>query len=117
MFYKLLIGLLTGLSFSTFTFAQQKKVEKATITTTIYCSHCEACETCGLQFKKELYKIPGLKMYQLDPSQNTITVYYSTKKTDLKGIQKAITLLGYDADDMKADPTAYAQLDDCCKQK
>lgn len=97
------------------TSAQQKESGKAVIKTVINCDHCKACETCGLNFKDHMLKIKGVKMYELDEEKMTITVYYNTKKTDLETIRKAISKLGYDADDVKADPEAYAKLDGCCK--
>lgn len=60
-------------------------------------------------------KISGVKMYELDEKKMTITVYYNSKKTDLTMIKKAISKLGYDADDVKADPKGYENLDGCCK--
>jgi periplasmic mercuric ion binding protein len=97
--------------------AQTSKNEKAVIKTAIYCDHCKACETCGKTFQGEMLKIKGVKMYELDEKNNTITVYYNGQKTDLKTIQAAITKLGYDADDMKADVAAYEKLDGCCKKE
>jgi hypothetical protein len=47
----------------------------------------------------------------------TITVYYNGKKTDLQAIKTAISNLGYDADDVKANLEAYANLDGCCKKE
>lgn len=98
--------------------AQKKSTnQKAVITTTIYCDHCDVCETCGQNFKANIYKIKGVKMYELDADNNTITLYYNTKKTDLQTIKTAITKLGYDADDLKADDIAYQNLDQCCKKE
>lgn len=105
--------------FSIFSFsvsAQNSKNEKAVIQTTIHCDHCKACETCGQSFKENLYKIPGLKMYELDEKAMTLTVFYNGKKTNLENIKTAITKLGYDADEMKADAEAYEKLDGCCKK-
>lgn len=62
-----------------------------------------------------MLKISGVKMYELDEKAMTITVYYNSKKTDLVTIKKAISQLGYDADDVKADLQAYENLDGCCK--
>jgi copper chaperone CopZ len=56
-------------------------------------------------------------MYELDEAKSTITVYYNPKKTNLQEIKTAISKLGYDADDVKADQTAYASLDGCCKKE
>ncbi len=95
--------------------AQQKNNQKAVIKTNIYCDHCKECETCGLKFKDHMLKITGVKMYELDEKKMTITVYYNSKKTDLATIKKAISKLGYDADDVKAEPQAYENLDGCCK--
>jgi mercuric ion binding protein len=105
--------------FTLFTFtlsAQNSKNEKAVIKTNIYCDHCKACETCGQNFQENLYKITGLKMYELDEKAMTLTIYYNGKKTTLNEIKTAITKLGYDADEMKADTSAYDKLDDCCKK-
>lgn len=96
--------------------AQQKTNQKAVIKTNIYCDHCKECETCGLNFKDHMLKITGVKMYELDEKAMTITVYYNSKKTDLATIKKAISKLGYDADEVKADPQAYENLDGCCKR-
>ena len=96
--------------------AQNSKNEKVVIQTTIHCDHCKACETCGQNFQDNLYKIIGLKMYELDEKAMTLTVYYNGKKTNIEKIKTAITKLGYDADEMKADPNAYEKLDGCCKK-
>lgn len=93
-----------------------KKNEKAVIKTTIHCDHCKVCETCGQLFDAEMLKIKGLKMYELDESNMTFTVHYNGQKTNLTAIKTAITKLGYDADEMKADNVAYDKLDGCCKK-
>jgi copper chaperone CopZ len=98
------------------TAAQKKNTnQKAVIKTTIYCSHCEACETCGKNFQSNIYKIKGVKTYTLDAENMTITVYYNEKKTDLATIKTAISKLGFDANEVKADLGAYNNLDNCCK--
>lgn len=109
--FALLLLLITGLSMH----AQQKESGKAIIKTVINCDHCKACETCGLNFKEHMLKIKGVKMYELDEEKMTITVYYNTKKTNLETIRIAISKLGYDADEVKADPASYEKLDGCCK--
>jgi len=96
--------------------AQSKKNQKAIIKTALNCDHCKICETCGKNFQKNLYKINGLKMYELDEKNMTIVVYFNGEKTNLQTIQTAISKLGYDADDVKADKEAYEKLDDCCKK-
>jgi len=93
----------------------QKKTQKAVIKTTINCDHCKMCETCGDLLEKKLLKQPGVQMITLDEKAMTITVIYNSKKTDLPTIKTAISQLGYDADEVKADVSAYEKLDGCCK--
>lgn len=94
---------------------ETKKIRTVTIKTSINCDHCKVCETCGDLFNKKLLKEKGVQMVLLDEEAMTIQVTYNTKKTDLLTIKKAITNLGYDADDVKASPEAYEKLDGCCK--
>ncbi len=112
---KILILIALFVSMSAFS-QKAKKIEKAVIQTSIYCDHCKACETCGKLFNDNIYDIDGLQMYELDEKAMTLTVYYNTRKTDLDRIRAAISKLGYDADDVKADPSAYEKLDGCCKK-
>lgn len=107
-------------TFSIFLFSNvasaQKTTQKAVIKTFIHCNHCKVCETCGQKFKTEMLKIKGVKMYELDDKAMTFTIYYNSKKTTLQEIKVGISKLGYDADDVKADPEAYESLDGCCKK-
>lgn len=100
----------------TTTFAQQpKKTQKAVIKTTITCDHCKECETCGHLFNQKLLREKGIQMVTLNTEKMTIEVIYNSKKTTLENIKTAISNLGYDADDIKANPEAYEKLDGCCK--
>ncbi|MES2514398.1 MAG: cation transporter [Bacteroidota bacterium] len=98
-------------------FAQKTKNTQTTvIKTKIYCDHCKQCETCGDKFNKDLYNEDGIKRVEVDAKANTITVVYDTRKTDLNKIKVLISKLGYDADEVKADPAGVAKLDGCCKK-
>jgi mercuric ion binding protein len=114
---KSIIVLLAALFFAQIAVAQKgKSNEKAVIKTAIYCDHCKQCGTCGKNFQSNILKIQGVKMYELDEKNMTITVYYNGKKTDLQTIKTAISNLGYDADEIKANVEAYESLDGCCKK-
>ena len=114
--FKTLLIVLTAILFTNTASAQkQKTVETAVIKTAIYCDHCKACESCGGRLEKSLLKEKGVQMITLDDEAMTIKVVYNTKKTDITKIKTAISRLGYDADDVKADPVAYEGLDGCCK--
>ena len=93
-----------------------KRNQKAEIKTTFYCDHCKECETCGQNFRQNLLKVKGVRMFEIDQEANMITVYYDSKKTDIRAIRTAISNLGFDADGIKANPDAYEKLDDCCKK-
>ena len=104
--------------FTANSFAQeQKTIQTAVIKTQIYCDHCKQCESCGDKFNKTLLKEKGVQMVVLDEKEMTIKVTYNSKKTDLNKIRTAISKLGFDADDVKADPVAYEGLDGCCKKQ
>jgi periplasmic mercuric ion binding protein len=96
-------------------FAAQKP-STVVIKTKIYCDHCRRCETCGFLFLKTLPFENGIKKVELDEKAMLITVLYNPKKTSPEKIREAISKLGYDADDVPADPSAYEKLDGCCKK-
>lgn len=107
----ILILLATGLSLH----AQNATVATAVITSSIVCDHCLECGTCGESIDDALLGLNGVKNISIDVKANTITVYYKPEKIALEEIKKAIVAIGYDADEMKADPHAYEKLDGCCK--
>lgn len=114
---QLIVTILFFVFFTQNSLAQNgKKNEKAVIKTNIFCDHCKECETCGKNFQTEILKINGVKMYDLDDQNMTITVYYNGKKTNIETIRTAISKLGFDADEIKADALAYENLDGCCKK-
>ena len=103
--------------FSVSAIAQKKdNIKTVVIKTMIYCDHCKQCETCGDKFNKDLYNEDGIKRVDIDSKAMTITVIYDSKKTDIDKIRLFISKLGYDADEIKADPAGVAKLDGCCKK-
>ena len=62
-----------------------------------------------------LKKVPGVTHSAVDLETKTTTVVYDMKKTDLTQIEKAISELGYQANETLADPLAYEALSGCCK--
>jgi copper chaperone CopZ len=96
--------------------SQTKKFETVIIKTNIYCDHCMECSSCSGKIEKELGFDKGIKLVKLDEKAMTITVTYNPKKTNVDEIRKTISLYGFDADDLKADPEAYSKLDECCKK-
>jgi copper chaperone CopZ len=94
----------------------QSKVATINIKSGFNCDHCKKCESCGQRIENALYAIKGIKRVDIDQKEKTLKVAYNTQKTTVDEIKKTITQIGFDADDMKADPVAYEKLDDCCKK-
>lgn len=110
------IAIVLLLLISVSSFAQKKSLDTAVVKTMIYCDHCKKCESCGGRLEKEFYFDKGIKRVTLDEKAMTLTVVYDNKKISLDKIRLAISKLGFDADDVKADPQAVAKLDGCCKK-
>lgn len=105
------------LNFSFSAHAQKTKpVKTAVIKTMIYCDHCKICESCGGRILKELYNESGIKSTSVEPKANTISVIYDSRKISIEQIRQKISQMGFDADEVKADPKAVAKLDDCCRK-
>lgn len=95
--------------------ASAQSTVTAEIKTKVYCSHCAACETCGLRFDQELYKLKGLKSFSI--AGNIIKVSYNSKKITIDKIRECISNCGYDADEVKATEAGLNSLDGCCKKQ
>lgn len=114
--FKLLFWLLAFSFFSTSMSAQKVKTAELKIQTKIYCNHCGSCEDCKPNILTHIEEVKGVKGASLDIKAMTITVFYNPKKTTPDLIRKAVTLAGFEADGIPADPAAYEALDGCCKK-
>ena len=94
----------------------QEAVKTITIKTSIACDHCMKCDDCGYNIDTSIRKAKGVKKVEIDPEKNTVEVTYRADKTSADEIRLALSKAGFDADDVKADPEAYAKLDGCCKK-
>lgn len=74
------------------------------------------CSMCKERLEKMLAFEKGIISSNLDLETHIIKVTYKNKKTTPEAIRQAISLTGYDADDVAADQKAYAKLPDCCKK-
>lgn len=110
-------GLLIMFLFATQLIVAQKEPKRQTITikTPNTCDHCKVCETCGGKLEGQLGLAKGIQSVTYNEADQTTTVVYWTKKTTPEQIRKEISLLGFDADEVKADPEGYKQRDGCCK--
>lgn len=99
-------------------YSQSSKTKTDVIKTEIACDHCAVCESCDQNiFMKIKENTKGVKSVNINSETNTVTVKYSTKKTNLEEIEKAITLAGYKANERVPTSEAYEKLDGCCKPR
>lgn len=74
------------------------------------------CNTCSKNITMALKKVEGISSFEVDIDEKVVHVTFDKSKTGLAKIEQAISLAGYDANNLKADPEAYENLDDCCKK-
>jgi copper chaperone CopZ len=105
LFFFLLLGL-AGVSS-----AQQKSQVTAVIKTpTVQCQECKE------RIEKYMSHEDGILKINVDYKRKTATVTYITDRTNIENIKTAIANVGYDADDITAEPDAYKRLPTCCKK-
>ncbi len=107
---KTLILSLILASSSIASFAQQKGVQKAVIQTPGV--QCEACKT---RIENRLVHEYGVSSVRADYRRHTVIVVWYTDRTNIENIKTALANMGYDADDVAAEPDAYKRLPKTCQ--
>jgi len=83
---------------------QVKGAEVVVIQTNAYSAKSNEIFTAQLPYTK------GVKEFKFDEKTSKIAVAYDKSKTNVDAIRKAISKLGFDADEVKADAAARAKL-------
>lgn len=104
------LALILTLSFSYITQAQDKKTEEIKIKTSSVCNMCKKTIEKSMAYEK------GVKSAILDVDSQVLTVAFFPNKTNPDKLRRAVTLTGYDADQVPANERAYNKLEDCCKK-
>lgn len=93
-------------------FAQQpeKKTDEVRIKTSLMCNMCKTRITDNLIYEK------GIKEVTVDVPTKVVTIKYNPKQTTPDKIRQEIANLGYDADEVPANPKKYEKLPACCKK-
>lgn len=89
---------------STVSFGQEIRIQ-----TSAECGDCKVRIEEGLNYTK------GVKFAELDLATKIVTVGFNPKKISEEEIKKVISEIGYDADDVKANPSAVKALPMCCQ--
>ena len=106
---KILITLFAIMAFADVN-AQKATKEELSIKVSSQCSMCKETIEKALAFEK------GIVEAELDLETDIVKVVYKSGKTTPEKIRKAISDVGYDADDIPANKEAYNNLPDCCKK-
>ncbi len=78
-------------------------------TPTIQCGMCQKIIEVGLA------KVDGVSNPKVDLKTKKTILFHDPEKTNIKSIEKVVSELGYQANNLKANPNSYADLPACCK--
>ncbi len=96
--------------FSTLMIGCNNASEEMVINTpTIQCGMCQKTIEVGLA------KIDGVSNPKVDLKTKKTILLHDPEKTNIKSIEKLVSELGYQANNLKANPESYADLPACCK--
>ena len=99
-----------ALFFSISMFGCNNATEEMVINTpTIQCGMCQKIIEVGLA------KVDGVSNPRVDLKTKKTILLHDPEKTNTKSIEKIVSELGYQANNLKANPESYANLPACCK--
>ena len=105
----LVILMICLLTVSTFSQEKKSKNEKATISVSGNCEHCQQ------RIVKTALSQKGVKYASWDAPSNQLSLIFNAHKIDLQDIHQAISLSGHDTNQMTAPQEVYDQVPECCK--
>ena len=73
------------------------------------------CGMCEQSISKTLMETDGIKGVKVDFPNKTSQIAYDDTKISLKDIEEKISSIGYQANELVANPIAYQNLPRCCK--
>lgn len=108
---KLLFSLFTLCLFSVAATAQTKAVKTVKISTPTV-----QCESCKTRIETYLKRHDGVASVNVNYKRKETTVKYVTDRINEEEIKTAIANVGYDANEIAANPDSYKRLPQCCKK-
>ncbi len=90
--------------------AQQKPGKAAIKTPGVQCDMCKG------RIEKYLLRQYGVTGVKVDVKKKVTGVTWMPDRTNIENVKAAIATVGYDADDVEAEETAYKKLPPCCKK-
>ncbi len=88
----------------------EKKLETIEIQTSAVCGMCKEKLEHDIAFEK------GVRFVELDNKTKVLTIKFKKGKNTKENLKKAVTKVGYDADELLAEQKAYDALPACCKK-
>lgn len=82
---------------------------------TVAISSSTVCEMCVETIQKGYAFEKGVKSADVDLETNTVTVTYHAKKTNEDKVKKALTEMGYSADELPPTEKGFEKLHYCCR--
>lgn len=73
------------------------------------------CGDCKERIEEKLNYTTGVIYGELDLDTKIVEVKYNSSKISADEVRKVISDLGYNADEVKADPNAQSALPKCCQ--
>lgn len=89
-------------------------VSNAAVTDTIKVTSMQ-CGMCESRIEKSLKKSEFISDATADVESETVIVTYDERKLDKAGVEKLISMVGYDTEHLAADKAAQDALHGCCK--
>lgn len=114
-FFVMALVAIIGLSASAQSTQKKAVTTTATTISKVIIQTNGVCQQCADCFKKNVPTFKGVKSCTYDMKTSKLTVNYDPKATNPAEIRTQISKLGYNADNVKADPAARAKLPACCK--
>ncbi|MBS1920593.1 MAG: heavy-metal-associated domain-containing protein [Bacteroidetes bacterium] len=102
------------LAISIFSFAAMAQV-KPVLTAKIKTPNAR-CEECKTKIETYLKRYDGVISVNVNTHKGETTVKFITDRTNIEEIKTAIANVGFDADDVPANPDFYKLLPKCCKK-
>ena len=96
--------------------AQDKKKKNKKDLVTVEIQTSAVCGQCKERLEHDLAFEKGVKFVELDEETKVLTIKYKKDKNTKENLKKAITKVGYDADELPANLKAYNALPACCKK-
>lgn len=95
---------------------EEKKKNKKNELVTIEIQTSAVCGDCKQRLEHDMAFEKGVKFVELDDETKVLTIKYKKGKNTKENLKKAVTKIGYDADEMLADQKAHDALPKCCQK-